>query len=94
MFRECLAGSALFCSVALCILIVLDVSMITADRLQLPKLDGIYFVSPTDENIRQIAKDFEFADDPMYNHIHLFFTSSTIYQLIKLFLIVVTIVRD
>jgi len=52
--------------------------MIANERLPLPKLDGIYFLSPTDENVQRIMADFDNPDEPMYRAAHLFFTASTL----------------
>lgn len=44
-------------------------------RQPLPKMDAIYFVAPTETSIKNIIKDFQDEDKPMYKSAHLFFTS-------------------
>uniref|UniRef100_A0A6B2L018 Uncharacterized protein n=1 Tax=Arcella intermedia TaxID=1963864 RepID=A0A6B2L018_9EUKA len=55
---------------------VSDVCIIDKPRMRLPKLDAIYFVAPTAENIEAIINDFDDGDEPQYRRVHLFFTSS------------------
>jgi hypothetical protein len=44
-------------------------------RQPLPHLDGLYFVTPTEESIKNIIKDFNKPSQPQYNDVHLVFTS-------------------
>eukprot|EP01125_Pyxidicula_operculata_P021399 TRINITY_DN8225_c0_g1_i1.p1 TRINITY_DN8225_c0_g1~~TRINITY_DN8225_c0_g1_i1.p1 ORF type:complete len:621 (+),score=154.98 TRINITY_DN8225_c0_g1_i1:222-1865(+) len=62
---------------------VSDVCFIDNDRLHLPKLDGIYFLSPSEENIKSIIEDFDDADNPRYRRVHFFFTSRLSDKLMK-----------
>ena len=48
---------------------------ITKRREPLPQLVGIYFISPTDEHIKQVVRDFSLAAMPQYRHAHVFFSS-------------------
>jgi len=60
---------------------VSDVCLIDNNRLRLSKLDGIYFLSPTQGNVEKIISDFE--DEPKYKRVHLFFTSRLPDQLLR-----------
>jgi hypothetical protein len=44
-------------------------------REPLPQLLGIYFIAPTDENIKQLTSDFALAAAPQYKAAHIFFSS-------------------
>ena len=48
---------------------------ITKRREPLPQLVGIYFISPTEEHIKQLVRDFSLAAMPQYRHAHVFFSS-------------------
>jgi syntaxin-binding protein 1 len=48
---------------------------ITKRREPLPQLVGIYFISPTDDNIKQLTRDFSLAQTPQYKTAHIFFSS-------------------
>ena len=48
---------------------------ITKRREPLPQLVGIYFISPTDDHIKQLVRDFSLAAMPQYRHAHVFFSS-------------------
>eukprot|EP01122_Echinamoeba_exundans_P001592 TRINITY_DN11611_c0_g1_i1.p1 TRINITY_DN11611_c0_g1~~TRINITY_DN11611_c0_g1_i1.p1 ORF type:complete len:766 (+),score=199.42 TRINITY_DN11611_c0_g1_i1:96-2393(+) len=44
-------------------------------RQPLPKMDAIYFITPSETSIKNVIKDFQDEDKPMYKSAHLFFTS-------------------
>lgn len=44
-------------------------------REPLPELEAIYFLSPTEESIDFLIKDFENSKKPQYAAVHLFLTS-------------------
>lgn len=48
---------------------------ITKRREPLPQLVGIYFIAPTDDNIKQLTRDFSLAQAPQYKTVHIFFSS-------------------
>lgn len=49
-------------------------------REPLPQLVGVYFLSPTDDNIRQLVRDFSLASMPQYKAAHVFFSSKPAVQ--------------
>ena len=44
-------------------------------REPLPALVGVYFVSPSDDTVRQLVRDFSLASVPQYKAAHVFFSS-------------------
>ncbi|PRW58349.1 SM Sec1-family [Chlorella sorokiniana] len=44
-------------------------------REPLPQLVGVYFMAPTDNNVRQLVRDFSLAAMPQYKAAHVFFSS-------------------
>jgi hypothetical protein len=55
---------------------ILLVENVCIRRKPLPKVDAIYFVTPTQEVVDAMIKDFEDPEKPMYNTAHIFFTSA------------------
>lgn len=60
---------------------LMEEGIINTEKLELrrkgfPKLHAIYFVAPTEENFRRIAKDFEEEAKPMYGVVHIFSTNA------------------
>ena len=51
------------------------VENLTIGRQPLPHLDALYFVTPTEESVKNIIKDFSKPSTPQYNDVHLVFTS-------------------
>jgi hypothetical protein len=45
--------------------------------MRLPKLDAIYFLTPTVQNVQSLIDDFKDGDKFMYRRAHVYFTSST-----------------
>lgn len=43
-------------------------------REPLPTMDAIYLMSPTEDAVRVLMKDFEHPNRPMYHSAHVFFT--------------------
>ena len=59
---------------------LLEEGVVAIERLDLvrkpfPNMHAIYFVSPTEESVDNIIKDFDNAKNPQYGNIHLFFTN-------------------
>lgn len=52
------------------------IEKVTISRQPLPDTDAIYFISPNEESVKAVVKDFSLKDKPMYRFAHLFFTSS------------------
>jgi hypothetical protein len=44
--------------------------------MRLPKLDAIYFLTPTVQNVQSLIDDFKDGDKFMYRRAHVYFTSS------------------
>lgn len=59
---------------------LLEEGILAIERLELgrkpfPQTHAIYFISPTEQSINSIIKDFIEPSDPQYGNIHLFFTN-------------------
>eukprot|EP01087_Luapelamoeba_hula_P010389 TRINITY_DN2751_c0_g1_i1.p1 TRINITY_DN2751_c0_g1~~TRINITY_DN2751_c0_g1_i1.p1 ORF type:complete len:596 (+),score=98.55 TRINITY_DN2751_c0_g1_i1:112-1899(+) len=52
-------------------------------RQPLPKIDAIYFLSPCEESVNAMIGDFADKKKPLYNNVHLFFTSRLSEELFK-----------
>ena len=48
---------------------------VTKRREPLPALVGVYFISPAEESVRQLIRDFSLAAMPQYRAAHVFFSS-------------------
>lgn len=46
-------------------------------REPLPTMDAIYLITPSDESVRALMRDFENPNRPMYRGAHVFFTEGT-----------------
>lgn len=53
-----------------------DIARIDNQRIALNQLHGIYFITPSNENIDLIIADFVHGDEYKYKRIHIYFTSS------------------
>lgn len=54
---------------------VVAIERLELSRKQFPKMHAIYFLSPVEESINSLLKDFSNPKDPQYGNIHLFFTN-------------------
>jgi len=54
---------------------ILAIERIELGRKPFPQTHAIYFVSPTEQSVNSIIKDFIDPSDPQYGNIHLFFTN-------------------
>lgn len=61
--------------------LVLENLDLARERLQFA---AIYFISPTEESIQKVIKDFSMPKKPQYSSAHLFFTSRVSTDLVKL----------
>lgn len=48
-------------------------------RQPIPTMEAIYMMSPSDEAIRILMKDFENPKNPNYKAAHVFFTEGNLY---------------
>eukprot|EP01126_Amoeba_proteus_P012105 TRINITY_DN14971_c0_g1_i1.p1 TRINITY_DN14971_c0_g1~~TRINITY_DN14971_c0_g1_i1.p1 ORF type:complete len:141 (-),score=19.38 TRINITY_DN14971_c0_g1_i1:152-574(-) len=55
---------------------IADIGRIDKKRMRLPKLDAVYFVTPTRTNVDLMIGDFVNGDTFMYKRIHVYWTSS------------------
>jgi len=62
---------------------VSDVCIISRKRMNLVKLDAIYFLTATPANVNAIIDDFASADQPKYKRAHLFFSGHLTADLMK-----------
>jgi syntaxin-binding protein 1 len=56
---------------------VLLVEDISKARERFPCRDAIYLLSPSEESIEALIKDFQDSAKPAYRNIHVFFTEGT-----------------
>jgi syntaxin-binding protein 1 len=59
---------------------LLEEGVVAIERLDLvrkpfPNMHAIYFISPTDDSVDRVIKDFDNGKSPQYGNIHLFFTN-------------------
>lgn len=62
---------------------VVAIERLELSRKQFPKMHAIYFLSPTEETIEALLKDFVNPKDPQYGNVHLYFTNHVQQELVN-----------
>lgn len=50
------------------------IELISKQRQPLPELDALYFLSPKEESVGYLIKDFEDQKNPQYRSAHVYFS--------------------
>lgn len=62
---------------------VADVVKISTQRMPLPSLEAIYFLSATDENVQSIKADFDDLEAHSYKRVHIYFTGTPTQDMLR-----------
>ena len=52
------------------------VEQLSKGRQPFPEMDAVYFIAPTKESAKLVARDFESAAKAKYKNVHLFFSDT------------------